>query len=376
MSACVNKVLIIGGGFSGMSAAIEMSKRGIQVDLVEIDKNWRTDGAGISIGGATIRALRQIGVLDEFKAQGATHAGLDVHAPDGTHLAHIPAPPVVGNEAPCEGAIMRPVLAKILAAKTREYDVNVRLGITFENINDKGDSVEVTFTDGTSGEYDLVVGSDGLMSSVRTTLFPDAPKPSYIGQGVWRAILPRIPEIENIHMWMGKSVKVGVNPMSEDEMYMFITENRADNEFIEPATFKERFIALLESFPAPVVQQMKGMLHDKSMIHFRPLESMLMRAPWYSNRVVLIGDTVHATTPHLASGACIGLEDAIVLAEELDDKATLSQALSAFQTRRWERCRLVVENSGRLAEIEIEGGDKMEHAGIMRDSAIAMAQPL
>jgi 2-polyprenyl-6-methoxyphenol hydroxylase-like FAD-dependent oxidoreductase len=91
---------------------------------------------------------------------------------------------------------------------------------------------------------------------------------------------------------------------------------------------------------------------------------------------VLIGDTVHATTPHLASGACIGIEDGIVLAEELGRAATLDAALAAFQQRRWERCRMVVENSARLGEIEATGGDKAEHARIMRESMIALAQPI
>lgn len=376
MSACVKKVLVIGGGFSGMSAAIEMRKRGIEVDLAEIDKNWRTDGAGISIGGATIRAFRQLGILDEFKAQGATHAGLDVHTPDGHHIAKIPAPPVVGNEAPCEGAIMRPVLAKILAEKTRESGTNVKLGLSFEKIDDQGDVVEVTFTDGSVETYDLVVGADGVMSSVRKSYFPDAAKPSYIGQGVWRAVLPRIPEIENINMWVGRDTKVGVNPMSKDKMYMFITENREENEFLDPATFRERFTRLLDAFPAPVVQKMKASLNDDSMIHYRPLEGMLERGDWHKGRIVLIGDTVHATTPHLASGACIGFEDAIVLAEELNAHTNVTDALSAFQSRRFERCRMVVENSGRLAHIEINGGDKMEHAGIMRESTMALAQPI
>jgi 2-polyprenyl-6-methoxyphenol hydroxylase-like FAD-dependent oxidoreductase len=92
--------------------------------------------------------------------------------------------------------------------------------------------------------------------------------------------------------------------------------------------------------------------------------------------VVLIGDTVHATTPHLASGACIGIEDGIVLAEELGRASTVEGALAAFQQRRWERCRMVVENSARLGEIEATGGDKTEHARIMRDSMIALAQPI
>ncbi|WP_296048191.1 FAD-dependent oxidoreductase [uncultured Alteromonas sp.] len=376
MRACVEKVLVIGGGFSGMSAAIELSKKGIAVDLVEIDKDWRTDGAGISIGGATIRAFAQIGILDEFLAQGATHKGLDVHAPTGQHLAFIPAPPLMGKDAPGGGAIMRPVLAKILAAKTRETNVNVRLGITFEQINDRGDSIEVSFTDGTSDSYDLVIGADGLNSSVRRAVFPEAEGPAYIGQGVWRAVLPRLPEIDNVTMWVGPHIKAGVNPMSADEMYMFVTENRETNGRIDSATYMEKLKALLAGFPAPMVQKLAVMLDEDSLIHYRPLEGMLMPGPWYKNRVLLIGDTVHATTPHLASGACIGIEDAIVIADELARTDTLDEALAGFQTRRFERCRMVVENSGRLAQIEITGGDKVEHTNIMRDSAIALAQPI
>jgi 2-polyprenyl-6-methoxyphenol hydroxylase-like FAD-dependent oxidoreductase len=91
---------------------------------------------------------------------------------------------------------------------------------------------------------------------------------------------------------------------------------------------------------------------------------------------VLIGDAVHATTPHLASGAGIGIEDAIVLADELADADDLDSALERFQQRRWERCRMVVENSARLGGIEITGGDKEEHARIMRKSFQALAQPI
>lgn len=91
---------------------------------------------------------------------------------------------------------------------------------------------------------------------------------------------------------------------------------------------------------------------------------------------MLIGDTVHATTPHLASGACIGIEDALVLAEELGRGPDLPGALAAFERRRWERCRMVVENSARLGEIEIAGGDKQEHGRIMRESLMALARPI
>ena len=91
---------------------------------------------------------------------------------------------------------------------------------------------------------------------------------------------------------------------------------------------------------------------------------------------MLIGDAAHATTPHLASGACIGIEDAIVLAEELARADAIATGLRAFEDRRWERCRMVVENSVRLGEIEISGGDPAEHGRIMRESMMALAAPV
>jgi 2-polyprenyl-6-methoxyphenol hydroxylase-like FAD-dependent oxidoreductase len=145
---------------------------------------------------------------------------------------------------------------------------------------------------------------------------------------------------------------------------------------VDPASFVDQVRALLADFPAPELQAIRAGLGQDSQVVFRPLEGMLMPRPWSSGRVVLIGDTVHATTPHLASGACIGIEDAIVLAEEMARHQSVQAALPAFEARRWERCRMVVENSGRLGEIEIAGGDKEEHSRIMRESLMALAQPI
>jgi 2-polyprenyl-6-methoxyphenol hydroxylase-like FAD-dependent oxidoreductase len=177
-------------------------------------------------------------------------------------------------------------------------------------------------------------------------------------------------------MWIGPKVKPGVNPVSKSEMYLFITEPRPANEHLDPATFVERVRALLADFPAPELQAISAGLGPHSQIVYRPLEGLLVPRPWSMGRVVLIGDAVHATTPHLASGACIGIEDAIVLVDELARGDDVSHALKAFEDRRWERCRMVVENSARLGEIEIAGGDKEEHARIMRASLMDLAEPI
>ena len=376
MTSSANKVLIIGGGFSGMAAAIELRHQGVDVDLVEIDPGWRSYGAGISLGGATLRALRRLGVLDAFLAQGAASDGVDIFIPTGVKVASLPTPRIAGPDVPGNAGIMRPVLARILAEATRAAGTTVRLGCTFTHIAQDEAGVDVGFSDGSSGRYDLVIGADGLYSKVRETLFPEAPKPRYSGQGVWRAVLPRPAEVTGTMMWLGPKLKTGLNPVSNDEMYLFVTEDRAENTHIDTADFLPMLKGLLAQFPAPLMQQVAQQLDASSQIIYRPLESLLVPAPWYRGRVVLVGDTAHATTPHMASGACIGIEDAIVLAEEVGKGGAVVDALARYQERRWERCRMVVHNSGRLGEIEIAGGDKEEHKKIMQDTLMALAAPI
>lgn len=369
-------ILIIGGGFSGMSAAIQLRKQGHEVDLVEIDPGWRSYGAGISLGGATLRAFRTLGILDAFLQHGSAADGVHICLPHGPKVAELPTPRIAGPDIPGGGAIMRPVLARILAEATRASGANVRLGCTFTSIRQDAEGVDVGFTDGTQRRYGLVIGADGLYSKVRQTVFPGAPTPQYSGQAVWRAVLPRPPEVTTATMWMGPRVKPGVNPVSATEMYLFVTEPRPTNDHVDPAQFAGLLRGLLADFSAPTVQAIRAQIDETSQIVYRPLEGMLMPRPWFQGRVVLIGDTVHATTPHLASGACIGIEDALVLAEEVGRSAPIADALAAFESRRWERCRMVVQNSARLGEIEVAGGDKDEHARIMRESLMALAQPI
>ncbi|CAM2180010.1 MULTISPECIES: FAD-dependent oxidoreductase [Burkholderia] len=376
MAAPLQHVLVIGGGFSGMATAIQCAKLGLTVDLVEIDPGWRSYGAGISIGGPTLRALRTIGVLDAFFDRGHGGDGVNLFTAGGQPIGTLPTPRVAGEDVPGGGAIMRPVLADILAKATRAAGVRVQLGCTFSRIEPRGEQVDVMFTNGTHGTYDLVVGADGLYSKVRGVAFPDAPKPRYTGQGVWRAVVPRPAEIACATMWLGPRIKAGVNPVSRDEMYVFVTEDRPTNDYIDPAEWPRMLSELLASFDVPLIQSIRAQIGTESRVNYRPLESLLLPTPWFSGRVVLVGDAVHATTPHMAAGAGIGIEDAIVLAEELGRGVTVDAALHAFQARRWERCRMVVENSGRLGEIEIVGGDRDEHRRIMHETHMNLARPI
>ena len=375
--AVVRKVLIIGGGFSGMAAAIQMRKAGIDVDLVEIDPKWRPEGAGITVNGPTLRALETIGVFDEFSRRGFTSNGVDLFTPTGQKIGEIPTPNVAGSDVPGGGGIMRPELGRILANAAHASGVAVRVGCTYTAIEQTGEQVTVAFTDGTTDAYDLVVAADGVHSKTRERFFPEVKPPQYIGQGVWRAVLPRPSDIVRPRMWLGGAVKVGVNPVSLTHLYMFVTEARPEKLSIDTKTWPQLVAAMIEPFSDPVLAPLRPHLFAaEAAIDYRPLANLLVPVPWNRGRVILIGDTVAATTPHLASGAGIGIESGIVLAEELAKAATLQDAFDAFHARRWERCRMVIENSERLCRIEMENGDKAEHARIMRESVMALTQPI
>lgn len=376
MAPVRHRILIVGGGFSGLSAAIALCRDRHTVDLVEIDDTWTTYGAGISIGGATLRALQSLGVLERFLEEGYAGDGTEIRTPAGQCIAELPTPRIAGPDVPGNAAVMRPVLARILADAALAAGASARLGTTFSAIEQASDKASVIFTDESRADYDLVIGADGLRSAVRSLIFPEAPAPSYNGQGVWRAVLPRPKGIDHTILWVGEELKVGVNPVSNTEMYLFVNENRPDNDRIEEQELLPHLKALLATFPAPEVQAIRDQLSAAADIIFRPIERLLLARPWYQGRVVLIGDAVHATTPHLASGAGIGIEDAIVLPEELRRASSIDAALSAFQERRWPRCQMVVENSGRLGEIEVNHGDKGEHAELMRRSFMALAESI
>ena len=375
--ASAHKVLIIGGGFSGMSAAIMLARGGIETDLVEIDAGWRSYGAGISLHGATLRIFQQLGILDAFKREGAATDGLIVRMPhNDQEIVTLPTPPMPGTGLPGNAAIMRPALAAILSEVTRAAGVSVKLGHSFETIEQDAEGVTVTFTDGTSGRYDAVIGADGLYSKTRTTLMPDAPKPAYVGQAVWRAELPTPEGLNSLNMWLGDGLKVGINPVSEGHSYMFITEDRPKNDWIEPNDLLPAMKAMLDRFPSPILTAVKESLSEDSKLIYRPLEKLLLPQPWHVGRVMLIGDAVHATTPHLGAGACIGMEDGVVLAEELLRAGTVAAAFTAHEARRWDRCNMVVNNSARLSEIEVQRGDQAEHNTIMGQSMMALTEPV
>jgi 2-polyprenyl-6-methoxyphenol hydroxylase-like FAD-dependent oxidoreductase len=374
--AAVGRVLVVGGGIAGMCCAIQMRKAGIDVDLIEIDPHWGIYGAGITLTGPTLRALQTVGVLREVIQHGAAWNHAKVHNQAGEFLTAIDQSPLA-PDLPATGGVMRPVLHKILSAKTLESGTSVYLGRTVTNLTERAEQAEVTLSDGQVARYDLVVGADGIFSKLRERLFPHAPKPRATGQVIYRMVAERPAGFDCTHFFMGTHAKVGFNPVSPTHMYMFLLHAAAANPRIEPAQQPQTLYAAMEGFGGFVPQIRETVLTTNAhTINYRQLEVILLPAPWYRGHVVLIGDAAHATTPHLASGAGMAIEDGIVLVEEILARPRLNEALERFMARRFERCRLVIDNSVALGRIELDHGSPAEHAKLMGETLLALRQPI
>lgn len=371
----IRNALVVGGGIGGMSAAITLRKLGVPVDLVDLDPQWRVYGAGITITGATLRAFHALGVLDAVVQGAYAGDGIQVCDMGGQRIARVPTPLVADTELPGSGGIMRPLLHKILSEKTLALGTKVRLGTTVDALTDLPQGVGVVFSDGRTAEYDVVIGADGVFSKVRTLLFPDAPRPQYTGQCVWRLVVPRPPEIERRHFFLGGPHKVGLTPVSAEEMYMFLLETTPRRPVLPDEALPGELAKLMAGYGGPL-RAIRESLGPHSRIVLRPLEGFLLPRPWHRGRVLLIGDAAHPTTPQLASGAGMAVEDALVLGAELAKADTVSVAFAGFMARRYERCRLVVENSLEIGRREQRRAPIEEQTHLVEESLRVLAQPI
>ena len=340
-------VLVVGAGLSGMVLATALKKRGAEVDLIEVHPTWDVLGVGISVQGPALRALKSLGLLERCIAAGFGYSQVVNCDENGRVEGVVELPRLNGPQYPSCVGMMRPALHDVIAGAMHDAGVTMRFGLTVRALSEQGG---VEFSDGSRGDYDVVVGADGANSRVRELVFGAATKPQYTGQAVWRAMVPRPPEVHARHAYYGPRHKAGFNPVSPQEMYIYLVQNVQGNPRLEPERWPAVMQELLADFGGHI-GEVRRTITDPRRIVYRPVSALLLPRPWYRRRVIVIGDAAHTAPPQLASGATIAIEDAIVLAELLTS-APLEQALERFMARRYERCRIVVENSVQLGEWE------------------------
>ncbi|MAM39791.1 MAG: 2-polyprenyl-6-methoxyphenol hydroxylase [Erythrobacter sp.] len=367
------EILVIGGGIGGLSAAIALGRAGHRITVVERDPQWSVYGVGIIQQANVVRAMDQLGVLDSFLDAASGFEAIEIYLPDGTMAARVPSPQLVEGQ-PANVGIARPKLQRVLAESALECGARIKLGITVEEMVDDGTAVDAVFSDGSHGQYDLVIGADGIHSHTRELLFPEAGKPKPAGQAVWRYNLPRPAGMEALQVYNGP-VGIGLVPISAAEMYIFVTTP------VDPDTreAQDGLAARMRdklARAAPRIQELaKGITQDSAVV-YRPLETMLVDGDWHKGRVALLGDAVHATTPHLGQGAGMAVEDALVLAEELTRQQDVESGLRAWHARRFARCKYIVESSLAICRGQIGKGPAIDNQKATADMFAMVSQPI
>lgn len=335
-------VLAIGGGIGGLTAAIALRQRGFQVTVIEKDPAWSVYGVGIIQQGNVLRAVKALGILDQYVGAGVGFDAVEVYAPDGTKVARIPSPRLLDGY-PANLGIGRRALQRVLGDAVKAAGARLRLGITVAALRDRGDGVDVEFSDGSSGTFDLVLGIDGANSETRARLFPQASKLEFTGQAVWRYNLPRLAGLDALHVYNGPT-GAGLVPISDELMYLYLTTPEPGNPRYEVKGLAAAMRSKTASC-APAIRALAEQITDDNGVVYRPLEALLLEGPWYRGRVAVMGDAAHATTPHLGQGAGMAIEDGLVLAEELAQHDDIDAALAAWFKRRFDRCAYIVRAS-------------------------------
>lgn len=370
-------VLVSGGGIAGLTLACALRRQGIAVDVIERKPEIGDEGGiGLTLVGNALRALDSIGLARPILTIGMPADHIDIATPEGRVVGQAPTKGPWGDGIPGHCSVARPQLHRVLADAARTAGASLRAGLEINEATSDAEGVDVRLSDGSLGRYALMVAAEGLNSATRQRLFPGA-GPVYAGQACWRARVSRPADLRTTQIHFGgRYGVVGICPISESDAYLYLVETAEENHREEPGQLHTALREKLDGHYGGRVAALLSELTDPARVNYSPLPVMLVPAPWHRGRTVLIGDAAHANPPVLAQGAAMGVEDAVVLAEELGRGNDVDGALARFTARRFDRVLMVVETSRQLALWEVEQRRDVDVPGTMRGAAMALAEPL
>ncbi len=329
------RVIVVGGGIAGLSAAIALRRTGYEAVVLERAPRVDPVGAGITLFANAMRALERLGVGEAVAARGAAASRSAILTSDGRELTRVPSDLLEGTIA-----LHRADLQAELAAASGV----LRLGAEVTAVEQGEDGVVATSTDGSEERGDLLVGADGLSSVVRRAI-ADVPI-RYAGYTAWRGVSSVPVEAGRLTESWGVGERFGLVDIGRGRTYWFATKNAPEGEPDEPrgrkAEILRRFSGWHEPIAAVVEAADERAILRNDVYYLEPLPR------WSDGRIVLVGDAAHATTPGVGQGAAQAIEDAAVLADRLAGRDDLTAAFAEYEAIRRPKAEAVLKISRRV----------------------------
>lgn len=347
------KAIVVGGGIGGLTVAIALGRAGVEAVVFERAEELREIGAGITLWSNAVKALKKLGIYDEVREAGGAELGGEIRSWRGERISEITADQLRSRLGEANLALHRADLQGALLAALPQG--TVRLGAEFVGFSEHGAGVVARFTDGSEERGDLLIGADGLDSSVRAQLFGRR-APRYAGYTAWRGIAEvgdgLVPEEAGLNLW-GRGSEFGLVSVGRGRCYWFVTRNAPQGAAEDAAGRKREVLDLLRGWYEPARAAVEATEESKVLrndIYDRdPLKH------WSAGRVTLLGDAAHPMTPNLGQGACQAIEDAVVLARCLGSGDGVAHSLRLYEAGRIPRTTDVVRRSrlaGRIVQLE------------------------
>jgi len=335
------KVIIIGAGIGGLCAGMALRRLGHEVDIFEKVTRIRPVGAGLSLWPNGIRCLDHLGCGAEVAAMGGRMDGMAyADGTSGATLTRFDLSPLYDRSGARAYPVARAELQNMLMEKFG-HD-RIHLGAELRGLDQGPDGVEARFGDGRVLQGDLLIGADGAHSPVRAHVLGQTLVRRSAGYTNWNGIIDVDPAIAPVQDWttfVAEGKRASVMPIGTGRFYFFLDVPTA----LQHAPQEDRIAELRGYFghwAAPVQHLINRISpHSLNRVDIHDIDPF---DTWVRGRMILLGDSAHNTTPDLGQGACMAMEDAVVLEHALRSHVDLGAALLAYQEARATRCRDLV----------------------------------
>jgi 2-polyprenyl-6-methoxyphenol hydroxylase-like FAD-dependent oxidoreductase len=340
---------IVGGGIGGLTLAIALQRKGYDVRVFENAAVVKPLGAGLVLAANAIKAFEKIGISEDVINAGKILKALCIKDQNGAVLSTSDAEKLTAKLGIVNTfAIHRADLHHVLLGHLKDGTVQLNKGCV--NFLHDGEKVLLQFHDGSSALADYVIACDGIHSAIRKKLLPDT-YPRYSGYTCWRAVVDNIPAGINMNetseSW-GPGKRFGIVPLSNNRIYWFACVNARENDPKMRMKTKDDLVEIFSNFHFPVREILKNTNNKQliwnDIIDIKPLNKFAF------GKIVLMGDAAHATTPNMGQGACMAVEDAVIMVSCLD-KFPAEEAFIEFEKRRISRTTKIVNQSWRIGKV-------------------------